>query len=246
MMFKAFVKDKKTGEPQFLEYDYDKKSDFINDLRQNGYSIHRVEPKDLYDFVMDNFNGEKHEWEIAKKLYKEGKPLTKEEYEKLKDWENENSLDEDAKAKLKEHRRLVREDTVKTNPGIKAIRAKIKDGEMPPLSQKAFESIKGQIKDFDPADWEGYVETENTLDATKDGDDKLDHEVVNDFAIDAIKDNFTPPGAKSQKEKLKEEVDTNDNGKIEVDEMADFQKSLDDYAAKNKKGREDIPATYKR
>ena len=31
-----------------------------------------------------------------------------------------------------------------------------------------------------------------------------------------------------------------------ADEMADFQKSLDDYAAKNKKGREDIPATYKR
>ena len=77
-------------------------------------------------------------------------------------------------------------------------------------------------------------------------DDKLDHEVVNDFAIDAIKDNFTPPGAKSQKEDVKDAVDTNDNGEIEVDEMADFQKSLDDYAAKNKKGREDIPATYKR
>lgn len=79
-----------------------------------------------------------------------------------------------------------------------------------------------------------------------DGDDKLDHEVVNDFSIDAIKDNFTPPGAKSQKEKLKEEVDTNDNGEIEVDEMADFQKSLDDYAAKNKKGRDDIPVTTRR
>lgn len=64
-----------------------------------------------------------------------------------------------------------------------------------------------------------------------------------DKSLDAIKDNFTPPGAKS---KLKDEIDTNDNGKIEVDEMADFQKSLDDYAAKNKKGREDIPATYKR
>lgn len=77
-------------------------------------------------------------------------------------------------------------------------------------------------------------------------EDKLDHEVVNDFAIDAIKDNFTPPGAKSQKEELKDEIDTNDNGKIEVDEMADFQKSLDDYAAKNKKGREDIPARYRK
>lgn len=129
-----------------------------------------------------------------------------------------------------------------------------------------------------------------------------DHEVVNDFSIDAIKDNFTPPGAKGEKkmskrmfspdmlcpkcnepmlyqagggkikchkcgneigaetldaldlykspninkEDVKEEIDTNDNGKIEVDEMADFQKSLDDYAAKNKKGRDDIPVTTRR
>lgn len=85
-----------------------------------------------------------------------------------------------------------------------------------------------------------------SIDANKDGDDKLDHEIVNDFAIDAIKDNFTPPGAKSQKEDVKEEIDTNDNGEIEVDEMADFQKSLDDYAAKNKKGRDDIPVTTRR
>lgn len=83
----------------------------------------------------------------------------------------------------------------------------------------------------------------NTAEEIK-SDDKLDHEVVNDFAIDAIKDNFTPPGAKSQKKKLKDAIDTNDNGKIEVDEMADFQKSLDEYMAKNKKGREDIPARY--
>lgn len=44
----------------------------------------------------------------------------------------------------------------------------------------------------------------------------------------------------------KEDIDTNDNGKIEEDEMADFQKSLDDYASKNKKGREDIPARYRK
>lgn len=44
----------------------------------------------------------------------------------------------------------------------------------------------------------------------------------------------------------KEDIDTNDNGKIEVDEMADFQKSLDDYASKNKKGRDDIPVTTRR
>ena len=31
-----------------------------------------------------------------------------------------------------------------------------------------------------------------------------------------------------------------------TDEMADFQKSLDDYAKKNKKGRDDIPVTTRR
>lgn len=138
----------------------------------------------------------------------------------------------------------------------------------------------------------------NTAEEIK-SNDKLDHEVVNDFSIDAIKDNFTPPGAKSKHEKvmenaeevgivdempegwkekegvlttpngykaisnggsrfpkegqkkhelkfIKDAVDTNDNGKIEVDEMADFQKSLDDYASKNKKGRDDIPVTTRR
>ena len=129
-----------------------------------------------------------------------------------------------------------------------------------------------------------------------------DNEIVNDFSIDAIKDNFTPPGAKDEDDynpqsevrytspeelklsemseedlkqgledikrgvtdytdaeepivtswikdemkKRKSAIDTNDNGKIEVDEMADFQKSLDDYASKNKKGRDDIPTVTTR
>lgn len=150
--------------------------------------------------------------------------------------------------------------------------------------------------------------------------DKLDHEIVNDKAIDAIKDNFTPPGAeeeeyyeddggrvytwgelkkdiddwinkpdfgeqfanederkgyfesdstpnyrkiykdfwdigsngamsqisKERAKELRDDIDTNDNGEIEVDEMADFQKSLDDYASKNKKDREDIPVRYRK
>lgn len=37
----------------------------------------------------------------------------------------------------------------------------------------------------------------NTLKDFK-NDDKLDHEIVNDKSIDAIKDNFTPPGAKDE------------------------------------------------
>ena len=96
------------------------------------------------------------------------------------------------------------------------------------------------------------------------------YEVVNDKSLDAIKDNFTPPGAKDEENEVDEDelydqmesmgdlpsdmqlhkdlkkVDTSDNGEIEVDEMEDFQKSLDDYAAKNKKGRDDIPVTTRR
>ena len=49
-----------------------------------------------------------------------------------------------------------------------------------------------------------------------------------------------------QLHKALKKADTNDNGEIEVDEMADFQKSLDDYASKNKKGRDDIPVTTRR
>lgn len=160
----------------------------------------------------------------------------------------------------------------------------------------------------------------NTLKDFK-NDDKLDHKVVNDLSLDAIKDDFTPPGAEDEEEyyeddggrvytwgelkkdiddwvkkpdfeeqfanederkgyfnsdsspnyrkiykdfwdigsngamsqiskdrakELREDIDTNDNGKVEEDEMADFQKSLDDYAAKNKKGRDDIPVTTRR
>ena len=47
-------------------------------------------------------------------------------------------------------------------------------------------------------------------------------------------------------DELIDKWDTNDNGKIEKDELADFQKSLDDYASKNKKGRDDIPVTTRR
>ena len=79
--------------------------------------------------------------------------------------------------------------------------------------------------------------------------DKLDYEVVNDESIDAIKDNFTPPGA--EEDVKVEEVDTSaidekDSGKSGEDDLDLYMKDLDDYAAKNKKGREDIPATYKR
>ena len=83
-----------------------------------------------------------------------------------------------------------------------------------------------------------------------DEDDKPDYEVVNDFAIDAIKDNFTPPKADEEDVKV-EEVDTSaidekDSGKSEEDDLDLYMKDLDDYMSKNKKGRDDIPVTTRR
>ena len=170
MLFKAFVKDKETGESKFLEYDYDRKSDFINDLKQNGYSVHRVEPKELYDFVLKESNGDKYDWEAANKLYKAKKPLTKENLSKAKSGEE-----------------LMEEEVVE--------------------------------KDEEPK-----------------------YEIVNDERIDAIKDNFTPPGAKNKEPKIEKpevkDIDTNDNGKVEVDELSAYTKDLEDYLEKNPKAKD--------
>ena len=94
--------------------------------------------------------------------------------------------------------------------------------------------------EFSPEDWEDFKKNlnDNGRGITKvwiDDDELYDQmESMGDMPSDM------------QLHKALKKADTNDNGKIEKDEMEDFQKSLDDYAAKNKKGREDIPATYKR
>ena len=134
--------------------------------------------------------------------------------------------------------------------------------ELPSVEEKkAFENYC-KSKGIEELDIDEFYNTFNDFK----NKDKLDHEVVNDKSLDAIKDNFTPPSAKDEDDeelydqmesmgdlpsdmqihKALKKADTNDNGEIEVDEMEDFQKSLDDYAKKNPKGREDIPATYKR
>ncbi len=100
------------------------------------------------------------------------------------------------------------------------------------------------------------LDIDEFYDTLKDFKNKDDtYEVVNDKSIDAIKDNFTPPGAKSQKDKDEdvkvEEVDTSaidekDSGKSEEDDLDLYMKDLDDYMTKNKKGRDDIPVTTRR
>ena len=98
---------------------------------------------------------------------------------------------------------------------------------------KSLDAIKDN---FTPPAYKGHLEEENPPDTTITVEDE------ERFGKDALS-GLTGP---RESEQLKDAVDTNDNGKIEVDEMADFQKSLDDYAAKNKKGRDDIPVTTRR
>ena len=95
MLYKAFVKNNETGERKFIEDDYKSKTGFIEDLQRNGFSVSRVEPKDLYDFVMSETNGDKYDWEVAKRMYESKRPLTREEYSKAKDEYSEPIKQED-------------------------------------------------------------------------------------------------------------------------------------------------------
>lgn len=76
--WKAFVTDKETGKKSFIESNYleNEKQSFIRDLRANGYSVIRVEPKVIYDFVLNNTNCYKWDFEKARKMYKKKIPLT--------------------------------------------------------------------------------------------------------------------------------------------------------------------------
>ena len=85
MVFKATVKNKETGSGTIIESEYDSKSDFVKDLRNNGYSVVRAEPKEVFDFVTNETNGTKYDWEDAKKLYESDIPLTRNSIDMLRD-----------------------------------------------------------------------------------------------------------------------------------------------------------------
>ena len=78
MIYKAFVKDNLTNKRTFLEYDYPNKKQFAHDIRANGYSVSRIEPKELYDFMLDHTNCTPSEWKAAKTIWNKGLGLTRE------------------------------------------------------------------------------------------------------------------------------------------------------------------------
>lgn len=127
---------------------------------------------------------------------------------------------------------------------------------------------------------DGMSEEEAEQKATDFLDEKVN--VAEDFfgkdfykSVDAIKDNFTPPGAKDEEEKAKDDDDLEvENLKEKYvnskpareenvpgenykrypsfmkkkadDELDEYLKDLDKYLSKNPKGRDDIPVTTRR
>lgn len=72
----GYVKDKANGEKFFFksrDFGCRSKKEFIDDLHSNGYAIHRVEIEEVYDYVLENTNCEKVDYEAARLAYKDGK-----------------------------------------------------------------------------------------------------------------------------------------------------------------------------
>ena len=79
-IFKAFVCDRETKETRFIEMECTSRKHFIFDLRHNGYSVKNCMVKEVYDFLLENTNCTKYEGIVAKRMYRNNIPLTKEKF----------------------------------------------------------------------------------------------------------------------------------------------------------------------
>lgn len=83
--YKAFVTDKETGRKTFIVSEYESSSTFRKDLRANGYSVSRIELAEVYDFVLDNTNCEKWDFEDAREFFKTSQEKTRENFRKFQE-----------------------------------------------------------------------------------------------------------------------------------------------------------------
>lgn len=62
--FKALVKDGKRV--VVIESEYDRKSDFIKDLRHNGYKVNprKVKEKVVFDYICNNTDMHDWDWDL--------------------------------------------------------------------------------------------------------------------------------------------------------------------------------------
>lgn len=64
--YKALVKDTYTGKYTVVSGEAYTKSDFINDLRKNGYKVNDRKAKraDVFDYIVNHTNMNYWDWEI--------------------------------------------------------------------------------------------------------------------------------------------------------------------------------------
>lgn len=62
--FKAIVRDRQTKEIVIIESEYKTKTDFVRDLRQNGFIVDpgKVKTSEIFDYIMENTNGNVWDW----------------------------------------------------------------------------------------------------------------------------------------------------------------------------------------
>ncbi len=68
MKYKAIVRDKQDNQVLIIERDYPTKTEFIKDLRANGFAVNRDKVKEskLFDYILENTNGEERHWRNTK------------------------------------------------------------------------------------------------------------------------------------------------------------------------------------
>lgn len=64
MIYKAVVKNKRTGQLEILEMEYKNKKAFIRDIRGNGYAVNpmKVKPAEAFDYIMQHTNCQPWDW----------------------------------------------------------------------------------------------------------------------------------------------------------------------------------------
>lgn len=63
-MYKAIVTNKMNGKKVIIESEYHTKSEFIHDLRSNGYAVDpiKVKQKEVFDYIINNTNCSPWDW----------------------------------------------------------------------------------------------------------------------------------------------------------------------------------------
>ena len=63
-MYKAIVTDKKEKRRVVIESEYNTKTEFIHDLRANGYTVNpiKVKTKEVFEYIMNHTNCNPWDW----------------------------------------------------------------------------------------------------------------------------------------------------------------------------------------